>query len=325
MNSINRSILLRILSPLVTLGYHLASLKVATRVVLDKLGKPSYESPSCFRIIVHLRTVSKILERIVASRLLLAAHSRGLIHPNECGSLPGLNTYDACLTLMNDLRALQRPRLKVSSLFLDIKAGFDNVDNPTLARILREGGIPHYLVSWVTSFLGECSCPLVFQGAPGTPAPVNVGAPPGSPISPLRFLIYVAPLHFRIPRGLMLSYVDDFALTTTSFSYRGNIRRLQALFRTIQARAVRLGISFSVLKTDLIQWRTPSPRHSQLCLSPIQLDGEIFHPLDSLPWLGYWFTPTLSTSTHFCASSKSFCPRQTPQPPRGTARPLPLP
>jgi len=97
----------------------------------------------------------------------------------------------------------------------------------------------------------------------------------------------------------MLSYVDDFALTTASLSYRGNIRRLQELFRTIQAKAVRLGISFCILKTELIHGRTPSQRHSLMCLSPIQLDGKIFHPRESLRWLGYWFTPTLSTSTHF--------------------------
>jgi len=141
-NKINASILLQILTPLVLLGYHPASLKSSNGVVLDKPGKPSYESPSSFRIIVLIRTFSKILERIIAARLLTAARLRGLLHPNQCGSLPGLSTYDACLTLTNDVKTLQRPRLKVSSVFLDIKAGFDNVDNNTLARILREGGYP---------------------------------------------------------------------------------------------------------------------------------------------------------------------------------------
>ena len=93
--------------------------------------------------------------------------------------------------------------------------------------------------------------------------------------------------------------MDDFTLTAASLSYGGNIRRLQELFRTIQARAACLGISFSVLKTELIHWRTLSQRQSQVGLSPIQLDGEIFHPRDSLRWLGFWFTPTLCTSTHF--------------------------
>jgi len=146
-NKINPSIILQTLAPLVRLGYHPASLKSSNGVVLDKPGKSSYELPSSFRIIVLIRTISKILERIIASRLLTAARLKGLLHPNQCGSLPGLSTYDACLTLTNDVRTLQRPRLKVSSPFLDIKAGFDNVDNNTLPRILREGGIPPTLVS----------------------------------------------------------------------------------------------------------------------------------------------------------------------------------
>ena len=247
-------------------------------MVLDKPGKPSYESPASFRIIVLIRTISKILERIIAARLLAAARLRKLLHPNQCGSLPGLSTYDACLTLTNDVKTLQRSRLKVSSLFLDIKAGFDNVDNNTLARILREGGIPPYLVSWVSSFLGERTCTLVFQGAPGTQAPINVGAPQGSPISPLLFLLYVAPLHFGIPRGLMISYMDDFALTVASLSYRGNIRRLQDLFEKLERKATLLGVSFSVAKTELIHWRTPSQRHSPKCVSPIQKTGRTVSP-----------------------------------------------
>jgi len=89
------------------------------------------------------------------------------------------------------------------------------------------------------------------------------------------------------------------APNTPSLSNRGNIRHLPRLFRTIQARAVRLGIFFSIPKSELIHWRTPSQRHSHVCLSSIQLDGELLHPRDSLRWLGYWFTRALATSTHF--------------------------
>jgi len=62
-NKINPVILLHIVSPLVLLGYHPASLKSSNGVVLDKPGKPSYESPSFCRIIVLIRTISKVLER----------------------------------------------------------------------------------------------------------------------------------------------------------------------------------------------------------------------------------------------------------------------
>ena len=260
-NTINPSILLHMLSPLVSLEYHPASLNVAKGVVFDKPGKPSDKSPTSLTIIVLLRTVSKILERIIGPRFHLAARSRGLIHLNQCCSLPGLRTYDACLPLVNDVKAFQRRRLEVSSVFLDIKASFDNVDNLTLARILTEGGVPLYLVSWVTTCQGERNRTLVFQSALGTPAPVNLGAPEGSPVSPLLFVIYVAPLHFRIPRGLMFSYMDNFPLMTTHLCYRGNIRQLQRLFRTIQAWAGSLGISFSIRKkgTHTLENTLPKP------------------------------------------------------------------
>jgi len=53
-----------ILAPLVSQGYHPASLKVSNGILLDRPGKPSYESPASIRIIVLIRTVWKILERI---------------------------------------------------------------------------------------------------------------------------------------------------------------------------------------------------------------------------------------------------------------------
>jgi len=105
----------------------------------------------------------------------------------------------------------------------------------------------------------------------------------------------------------MISYVDDFALTVASLSYRGNIRQLQGLFARPEINASRLGISFSVQKTELIHWRTPSQRHSHKCASPIQIKGEVFHPRDSICWLGYWFTPAFYSSAHF---SRRLAPAQ---------------
>jgi len=133
----------------------------------------------------------------------------------------------------------------------------------------------------------------------GPPAPINVGAPQGSPISPLLFLLYVAPLHVRIPRGLMISYVDDFAIRVPYLCYRGNIRRLQELFEKLETRALRLGISCHVPKTELIHWRTHGQRHSPKCDSLIQIKGELFHPPDAILWLRYWFTPAFDPAAHF--------------------------
>jgi len=199
-NRINTSILLRTLAPLVSLGHHPTSLKGSNGVVLDKPGKPFSESLSCFRMIVLIRTFSKIVERIIAARLLTAARLKGLLLPNQCGSLPGLSTYDACLTLTYDVKALPRPGLKVSSLFLDIKARFDNVDNNTLARTLREAGIHLTWSPGFRHFLVNGAAPLSPKGPQG-PQPPSTSVPPRAPQSPVTLPPLRGPSTLQDPSG----------------------------------------------------------------------------------------------------------------------------
>ena len=112
-------------------------------------------------------------------------------------------------------------------------------------------------------------------------------------------IIFADALHFGMPRALMISYVDDIARTVASHSYRGNIRRLQDLFDRLERKASSVAVSFSVAKAELIHWRTPSQRHSPQCVSPIPIKGEVFHPANSVRWLGYWFTSALDPAAHF--------------------------
>ena len=257
LHSIAPDILTAPLGSLLLFGHHPSSMKRANGVVIDNPGKPSYDSPSSFRIIVLLQTVPNILERIVASRLSAIARYVGLLHRNQCDSLPLLSSFDACTALTDTVHTLQRLSLKVSSVFLDIKGGFDNLDADILCSSLRSKGVNHYLISWVRSFLTGRSCRLLFQGFPRTFSPVSVGTPQGSPVSPLLFVIYVAPLHIPLSRGLVLSYVDHFSLTVSSPSYRTNSRSLQTAFGRIRAIAHSRRVDFSVPKTELIHWLTP--------------------------------------------------------------------
>ena len=105
-NKANPSLLLALLGPLLTYGFHPASLKEANGIVLSKPGKPDYTAPSSFRVIVLLQTVSKILERIIASRLSPLARMVGLVKRNQYGLLPGLSTFDACAALTQEIRTL---------------------------------------------------------------------------------------------------------------------------------------------------------------------------------------------------------------------------
>jgi len=113
-------------------GYNHPSLKTANGVILDKPCNVSYDSTASFQIIILLKSISKILERVMTVRLSSIARSKCVLHENQCSSLQGLSSSDACLTLTYQIKTLQRPRLQVSTLVLDIKAGFDKVNASTI-------------------------------------------------------------------------------------------------------------------------------------------------------------------------------------------------
>jgi len=297
-HSLKPSHLPSLLDPLLAHSFHPPSLKKALGNVLDKPGKPSYDSPSSFRVIVLLQTHSKILERVVASRLSAQATICSLIHPLQCGSLPGRSTADAALVLQHNVESFHHLRYKVSTLFLDVKGGFDNVESPSLLALLSRKGVSPYLVQWVGSLLRDRTCRLTFQGSSRLFAPVSVGVPPGSPICSLLFVIYVSSLHLEVPRSLIISYVDDFGLTVAFPSYRTNVRLLQRSFSGLKRKASPINISFSVPKTELIHWRTTRSNEPP-CSLLVQLEDQLFYSQYRLKWLGFIFTPAFDPRSHF--------------------------
>jgi len=292
------SLLPCLLDTLLAHGFHPPSRKKALGIVLDKPGKPSYDSPSSFRVIVLRRMLAKILERVVASRLSAQATICSLIYPFQCRSLPRRSSADAALVLQHNVESFHRLRYKVSTLFLDVNGGFDNVESPSLLSLLRRKGVSPYLIQWVGSFLRDRTCHLPFQRSPRLFPPVSVGVRQGSPISPLLFVIYVSSLHLESPRSLIISYIDGFAVTVASPSYRTNVHLLQKSFSSLKRKASPINISFSVPKTELIHWRTTRSNESP-CSHPGQLEGQLFYPESRLKWLGFIFTPFFDPRSHF--------------------------
>ena len=245
-----------------------------------------------------LQSFSKILQRIMNSRLSCMARATALLNPHQCRSLAGLSASDAVTTLTHQVKTLQMAGRKVSKLFLDIKGGFDNVNPSSICGVLRAKGVNPYLVSWTRSFLSGRSCRLLYQRSPRVFAPVSVGTPQGSPLSPPLFVIYVCRLHCEIPHSLSLSHVGDFGLTFSSASYRRNIQTLQKHYGRLKTRGSRLGVGFSVPKTEPIHWRTNRDR-DPISNVPVHLHGSLFTPKSEVRWLGYWFSPSISTTPHF--------------------------
>ena len=146
-----------IISTCLRFGFHPACLKSSNGFVLPKTGKSDYTTPRSFRVIVLLDTFSKILEKVVQTRLSTTAHQKGLVSVHQAGSLPGVSAEDAAARLMHEIDATHRTGQCATTGFFDIKGGFDNVSHPILLDRLTTLGTPSYLVSWAGSFLSNRS------------------------------------------------------------------------------------------------------------------------------------------------------------------------
>jgi len=64
----------------------------------------------------------------MASRLSCVALVVSLLKSHQSGFLAGLSTLNACPTLTHKIKTLQMAKRKGTTLFLDIKGDFDNVN-----------------------------------------------------------------------------------------------------------------------------------------------------------------------------------------------------
>lgn len=140
------------------------------------------------------------------------AYDLGLYCIKQTGSLPHWSTVDTAVPLQHWIKEAQFAKKKVSSLFLDVKGGFDNMDHRKLLERLEGAlAVPLYLTDWIKNFITTRNISLVYPGSPRRTHEVDKGIPQGSPQSPLLFDIYVKPLHLTMDYSefFTTSYVDE--------------------------------------------------------------------------------------------------------------------
>jgi hypothetical protein len=68
------------------LEHYPAFLKSSRTIVLRKPRKSSYESPSTWRLIALLKTISKVIKKLLTRRIRNLAEEHHLLHPSQIGA-----------------------------------------------------------------------------------------------------------------------------------------------------------------------------------------------------------------------------------------------
>jgi hypothetical protein len=86
---------------------------------------------------VLLNCLEKILEKLMASRIVQMAEAHHLLHPDQIGSRPQCLAINIAIALMYAIDANAGNKWVTSALFLDIRGTFDNISSTYLLHMMR--------------------------------------------------------------------------------------------------------------------------------------------------------------------------------------------
>ena len=279
-------------------------------VPIAKPSKPDYSLPKAYRPISLLECSGKLLEKIVANRVLHDLNAFSILPPSQFGSRDGHCAVDAALAIAHTAQQGRATKYPVALLLFDIQGFFDNIRRDRLVHLLHLFGFPAHLVDWIASFLSDRNVSLHFNGDHSALFAVFNGTPQGSPLSPIISAIYTIPLLRLADRwtpgsGSAQLYVDDGGIIAAGATFESAIQKVAKHYEDVTDWLLRNGLRTDPDKCELIVFRNTrwSPRLYGHLPSRIGLrdaaNGEIMVSRSPLiRYLGIFFHETLSWEHH---------------------------
>ncbi|EKJ70496.1 hypothetical protein FPSE_09357 [Fusarium pseudograminearum CS3096] len=258
----------------IRLRTHPECFKKAIIVMIAKPGKdPNH--PNSYRPITLLSHIGKLYEKIIANKITRAIRENpDMLPPTQFG---GKSTTEALLYMINVIHdAWYSPHDKVVTILsLDMSGAFDNVLRDKVLEEMARVGLPAWIIETVASFLSDRDAKMRMPGIVSDEFELNTGIPQGSPLSPILFLIFAAPLLNDLGSHLGMqkiftnegrecwvdlyafAFVDDIYFIAVSNSYQLNCEGITRLHTELIDIAQRLRATFGAPKYHTMHMHSP--------------------------------------------------------------------
>ena len=245
--------------------------------------------------------MSKLLERLVQTRLRPHLVSSPNFSQYQSAFRPGYSTETSMLKITNDLLSSTLSGSASLVVTLDLSSAFDCVMHSTLlSRLTDEYGVQGLASGWIKSYLNNRTQFVKVGNATSLASTVTVGVPQGSVLGPLLFTAYIAPVGRIVNEfGInYMSYADDLTLyMNLGPDPSATEQRMSDCTSAVSKWLMSNGLLLNPAKSEVIRTGT-SAQLNKINNDPVTVAGIPVSPKTHIKMLGVTFDSRLNFEKH---------------------------
>ena len=243
------------------------------KAILIPICKPNKEPSQVksYRPISLLSCISKLMERMVASRLEWILEAHNLMSYTQCGFRKQRSTIDQLTLIDNDIRTSLQNNGVCIAAFIDLTGAFDRVWNVAVLQKMINMGFRGRILGWLYSYLNGRSFEVFLEGEYSSSRQITSGVPQGGVLSPLLFNILIS----DIPNveGVQYSeFADDIAIYCSGNDYELVVSKIERALDEINSWVLKWGQEINTDKSKCMYFtkKHHPPRNVKLRDQPIE-------------------------------------------------------
>ena len=194
------------------------SLKLANIIPIHKKDGKTFVNN--YRPISLISNIAEIMEKLIYQRMYLFLERNNIIYHNQFGFRYNHSTEHALIALTQEVQDACDKDALACGVLLDVQQAFDSVNHDILLSKVEYYGVRNIPKDWFSSCLNNRTQFVSRNTERSSNTLVTYGAPQGSVLGPLLFLLFIDDMHKAIANGTLRHFADDTNLLTVSKSIK---------------------------------------------------------------------------------------------------------